>query len=482
MQKLILLSLFIITTSVSKAQLVTIPDSSFLSFLELNFPSAVVVSTYLDTSAVEITKETSIDCSGLNIKDLFGIQFFDSLKELKCYDNQLTYLPALPNSLTLLYCWSNQLSNLPELPSSLEQVSLSKNQLTNLPSLPSSVKILECGNNQLTKLPLLPISLVSIHCEDNQLTNLPKLHDSIVVLLCNNNQLTELPDLPESLLRLNCSENQLTSLPFLPSELISVNCSSNQLTSLPTLPSSLELLSCVSNQLTTLPSLNNSLEWLSCTNNQLTILPDLPSSLERLYCDSNHLTTLPSLNDSLEWLNCSNNQLTTLPALTNSLRYLNGGFNDIIEVDISKNLKLFSLLLNDNALLKLNVRNGNNKYLDLNTIRNPNLKCITVDDEEWSMTNWTSNVDSMTGFSENCLASIFNPLVKFTICPNPSSDIIHLQNINRGHITIYNLLGKTVMHRRLEEGYLDISSLLSGQYIIQVDFDNKVYRSRLVKD
>ena len=123
----------------------------------------------------------------------------NNIISISCYDNQLTELPTLPDSLKYLNCNNNQLTELPTLPDSLTQLYCYKNQLTNLPTLPDSLKELYCSNNQLTELPSLPDSLIKLCCWNNKLTELPTLPDNLKKILCSDNKLTELPDLPDSL-------------------------------------------------------------------------------------------------------------------------------------------------------------------------------------------------------------------------------------------------------------------------------------------
>ena len=48
----------------------------------------------------------------------------------------------------------------------------------------------------------------------------------------------------------------------------------------------------------------------------------------------------------------------------------------------------------------MNIKNGANDFvLSLNSINNPSLACILVDDAAYSTTNWT-NIDETTSFSD----------------------------------------------------------------------------------
>jgi uncharacterized repeat protein (TIGR01451 family) len=298
-----------------------IPDSAFRVFLRTSYPTCMVGDSLITNCAAVISEDT-VDVSGRQIKNLDGIQYFVSLKELQCSFNQLMSIPTLPSSLQNLYCIFNQLTSLPTLPSNLQNLYCSNNFLTLLSPLPNSLHTISCSQNQLTSLPTLPSSLQTLDCSYNQLMFLPPLPSSVHTIACIQNQLTSLPTLPSSLQTLDCSYSQLTSLPTLPSGLETLYCWNNLLSSLPTLPSSLQFLDFASNYISSLPTLPSSLKSLSCGNNQLTSLPTLPSSLKSLSCGNNQLTSLPNLSINLISLACHNNQLTSLPSLPDSLYFL----------------------------------------------------------------------------------------------------------------------------------------------------------------
>ena len=90
---------------------------------------------------------------------------------------KLTVLPDISKciNLTELYCYENKLTQLPELPNSLRCLSFDDNQLTQLPKLPNSLGYLSCSLNKLTQLSNLPNSLVNLYCSYNQITEIPAL-------------------------------------------------------------------------------------------------------------------------------------------------------------------------------------------------------------------------------------------------------------------------------------------------------------------
>jgi len=132
-----------------------IPDINFINKLKDLFPEAFE-NELLDINNGKIINSKELYVTGLNIKDLTGIEYFVNLEVLNCYVNQLTTLPELPDTLEKLYCFNNQLTNLPNLPGTLEYLDCSNNILTSLPNLPKRLKDLSCSNNQLTTLPKLP--------------------------------------------------------------------------------------------------------------------------------------------------------------------------------------------------------------------------------------------------------------------------------------------------------------------------------------
>ena len=274
MKKLIFTCLlFVFFANIIKAQFVEIPDSNFRNVLKTIYPICFNASNQMDTTCSAIVNEIELYLYRKNIESIEGIQYFKNLKELFCYESNLSSLPVLPNSLSLLDCSFNQLSSLPSLPSSLTHLNCENNQLSSLPSLPSSLTYLNCGNNPLKSLPSLPSSLTGLYCYANQLSSLPSLPGSLTGLYCGGNLLSSLPPLPSSLYQLYCNNNQLSSLPALPSSLSFLHCFDNQLSSLPALPNSLGVLECFNNQLTSLPSLPSSLYYLNCHENPLNCLP-----------------------------------------------------------------------------------------------------------------------------------------------------------------------------------------------------------------
>ncbi|MBT3611896.1 MAG: hypothetical protein HN522_03010 [Flavobacteriales bacterium] len=78
--------------------------------------------------------------------------------------------------------------------------------------------------------------------------------------------------------------------------------------------------------------------------------------------------------------------------------------NQLLFLDLSNNAQLFEVSCGSNQLTYIDVRNGNNSGLwYFNSINNPSLACIDVNDVAAAEYNWA--IDSWTNFSSNCNAT-----------------------------------------------------------------------------
>jgi uncharacterized repeat protein (TIGR01451 family) len=374
---LILLALLFCLTNTKAQNYVTINDTSFASWLQINIPAAML-GNQMDTTHIDVTSRRQIIIQNKHIANLDGIQYFDSLITLNCsvnvYDTiniRLSNLPKLPSMLDTIICDGNRIDSLPQLPNGLLYLTCSQNSLDSLPTLPNGIKLIDCWGNQLSSLPTLPDSLIHFNCCNNNLQTMPTLPIGLTTFSCSNNNLQGLPTLSDSLSIMNCSYNPLQTLPALPNKLTHLVCMSNQLSTLPALPNTLTDLTCSSNSLSALPALPNSLINLDCNTNILSSLPALPASLVYLDCSTNQLTTLPSLPNSLNIINCASNNITTLPTLPNAL----------YKLICSNNTSLGSLPALPNTLAILYCDNDGlqglpalpNSLVDLNCSSNPNI-------------------------------------------------------------------------------------------------------------
>ena len=334
---------FLLNTA--KAQFVTIPDINFVAWLNNNGYSQCLNGNQLDTTCPAVVNAVIVSCSGSNISDLTGIEYFTSLDTLLAYNNPLTTLPPLPATLTHLECGSYSLTSLPTLPPGLIYLDCSLGNLTVLPALPNTLEFFYCDNNLITSIPSLPTSLVYFSCQHNLISSLPALPATLQTLYCGYNPITSLPVLPGGLLYLSCIGDSIATFSILPASLYTFAFGSPTLTNIPPIPVNVtqldieqtnfanisitwptNLLSfyCTNNpHLNSLPPLPSSISYLGCSRDSLTSLPPLPSSLIQLDCSQNLLTIMPSLPAGVTGISCEFNLFTSLPALPASLSYLN---------------------------------------------------------------------------------------------------------------------------------------------------------------
>lgn len=134
------------------------------------------------------------------------------------------------------------------------------------------------------------------------------------------------------------------------------------------------------------------------------------TSLTDLRCFDNSISSIDvSNNPGLVYFNCQDNLLTSLDVSNNpSLGYFNCFNNSIIDLDVSNNPALIMFQCYNNALTSLNLGNGANTSLSIfDATINPNLTCIDVDDDVYSLANW-SNIDAQTSYSTDCSACLVN--------------------------------------------------------------------------
>jgi hypothetical protein len=323
--------------TITRAQWVSIPDTNFGRWLNSSGFSQCLqgnstIGWQMDTMCSYVRSAKIFTAHAQQIEDLTGIQYFDSLQQFGCNNNNLSALPPLPPMLKHLSLDGQYSSNpalaissLPDLPGTLITLSCRSNNLTTLPALPTGLQSIDCRDNAITFLPALPATLTYLNVDVNLLSTLPALPAGLPYISCNDNPITVLPALPVSLTQLSCSRCSLALLPALPLGLRTLYCNQNSLSSLPALPDSLREFTCPYNLLTTLPALPDQLQVLTCSYNLLTALPTLPAKLQMLSCVNNSITQLPVLPESFYELWCNNNPLTALPTLPASLKRLYAG-------------------------------------------------------------------------------------------------------------------------------------------------------------
>ena len=194
-KQLIIIAGFL-SCSFAYSQNVIIPDANFKAYLVGN--SNINTNGDAEIQLTEANNFTGfIDCSSKNIASLTGIEAFVKLKQLICYDNQLTSLDTSKNiALTSLECGSNQLTNLIVSPSTtLSTINCDQNQLNTIDvSKNTGLDILDCSNNKLINIDVSKNQALDfLACYSNQITNLDlSKNTALTQLLCSDNKLISL--------------------------------------------------------------------------------------------------------------------------------------------------------------------------------------------------------------------------------------------------------------------------------------------------
>ncbi|WP_201918622.1 T9SS type A sorting domain-containing protein [Aquimarina mytili] len=386
------------------AQETIIPDPSFeQALIDLGIDSDNELNGVVLTE--DINTVTNLNIFNKDISNLTGIEGFESLEVLNCANNRLVNINISQNrALIDLNCSSNQIDNLDVSNNgSLEKLNCQDNILTELILINTSgeafnpeLETLDVASNQIQNIDISKNEmLISFKCSNNRLTNLEvDSNTKLEELFCSNNQLDALEVSANSFLRnLLCASNQIKELNLIANDSLRfIDLSDNQLSTLETTSNRFITNLIVSNnQLAELNlSMNDSLEVLGCSNNQLSLL-----ELEN--------------NKKLETLVSAFNQLTLLDVVENKeLELIDISFNLVSEIDISENDSITSLNCVSNQLTSLNIKNGNNtELITLNTINNPNLYCIEVDNISEIGDGWFK--DNIASYKETCEPLTFVP-------------------------------------------------------------------------
>ncbi len=477
----------------ANAQNVNIPDANFKAALVANASINTNMDAEIQVSEASVFSG-AINVSQLYITDLTGIETFTVLTNLNCSGNQLTSVNVSANSaLTNLNCSGNQ------------------NQLTNLNVTGcTALTFLDCSGNfyYFTNLDVSSCTaLTTLNCAYNRLTSLNVSSCTTLTYLdCSNNQIAGLDVSSNSALTyLDCSENckPPMMLPegnfsdyvyFLDSLDVTANialtilkCNNNGLLSLNTTGlTALTYLDCSFNPRGFFNGMK-SYVWCHYSSPLLNFLSN--TALSYLNCSGNVLQSLDvSACTALTYLDCSDEQewapenqicetpqLTSLDVSANSLlTNLDIAYNSLSTLDVSANTLLTNLMCNDNQLTSLDVKNGNNiNMITFNALGNPSLSCIEVDDAQWSIANWSNNINSTAFFSENCSGvSVLDANKNGVILayPNPTTGTIYLSAA--GNITLRDLSGKLLLEQK-NTNQFDISGLPAGMYFLHFGENNQ---------
>ena len=206
------------------------PDETFRKYLE-QFDKDY--DGYLGTAERNAVKQIVV--WNMDIRNLYGIQFFPNLKYLNCNGNQLTSLDVHENTaLEYLSCAENQLTSLDvRQNAALQSLYCYNNQLTSLDvSKNTALEELSCNQNKLSSLDVSNnTALDELYCAKNQLTELDVSQNTGLKLLqCYSNRLSSLDVSKNTALEeLSCNQNQLSSLDVSQTAVTTLDASNNKI-------------------------------------------------------------------------------------------------------------------------------------------------------------------------------------------------------------------------------------------------------------
>jgi hypothetical protein len=96
-------------------------------------------------------------------------------------------------------------------------------------------------------------------------------------------------------------------------------------------------------------------------------------------------------------------------------------------------------------------------------------------DSQWGLVPVTCDVLSNPYFDEN---------IAFNFYPNPTYNILHIENLNQqiiADITVLDITGKVVITVNANESQIDVSALKAGLYFVKITSNNKVYDGKFIK-
>jgi Leucine-rich repeat (LRR) protein len=365
----------------------------------------------LDIEGVE-----ELDLNSLSIEDLTGIEAFTALQFLNCGDNNIETLNLSSNTnLEEFYCYRNY---------DLFFINLANcTKLIALDAVGTRLDSLDLQDNIALEYLYIGSDGLFGSYLDLDLTNNPALfvlHISDIHLESidlSNNHMLAIIDITQSFL----------------SELDVSNC--------------------------------DNLKYLFCFSNELTSL-DVSNNLELKVLDCGAWTTEHPANSFTE-LDLTNN--INLEQLDCEYAFLDSP----VDIDLSNSSNLVHVNLVYSNLSSLNIANGNNENLGLNT-HYSTIDCINVDSEAIATianadeNDWTEEDEVI--YSADCagIGVAEEEYAAISVYPNPVKDMLY---VNLGSsplhkVVLYNVLGQEILVSTDSE--IDMSVFPSGMYYVSV--------------
>ncbi|HMB99974.1 MAG TPA: T9SS type A sorting domain-containing protein [Flavobacteriaceae bacterium] len=209
-------------------------------------------------------------------------------------------------------------------------------------------------------------------------------------------------------------------------------------------------------------------------------------------CSSLTSITMPGAGSQLDILEANDAALTSIDLSNNVLlETLNIHANQLVELDLSLNTALTSVICTNQGsattLTSLDMRNGTNATVYVDSDSNNNLTCIFVDDDtEPNLGTWSIDINS--NFVENqgecdLLGTDDKVLTAFSMYPNPARGSVSiLSKTQSSKLEVYSITGKLVLTKELSygENSVGLTSLSSGVYLARFTSENRSETKKLI--
>ncbi len=220
------------------------------------------------------------------------------------------------------------------------------------------------------------------------------------------------------------------------------------------------------------------------TNLDITQCPNI-KNLNLLNCAFSELDISNNLNISALVLN--DNPISSIDLTAHTELYDLSCSRTMIDTLFLQNASNFTIIFAQDANLRyVDLRNDNNENVAVYDTRgNPELRCVFVDDPAYSTANWT-DVDPTTTFVAtkaecNDLAIDENTHLNLQLFPNPASSYFSVVGEAAIEtITLYDLNGTVVKTFQDGAPSYDITSLSTGIYFVQMRTSKTTQITKLI--
>ncbi|WP_109852144.1 T9SS type A sorting domain-containing protein [Aquimarina sp. AU58] len=228
-------------------------------------------------------------------------------------------------------------------------------------------------------------------------------------------------------------------------------------------------------------------------------------NISGLFMRSNLITELDlSSNLNIRVVQVDDNRISKMNLGNNIvLEALYCSFNELVDIDVSKYPVLSLVDCRNNPDLKtLDIANGNNYGSNFFcwAENNPKLTCINIDRGFTPPTNWHWRKDATAAYSDICVQSSTGGLIDLgplsdevpesgkkvsndiIVYPNPANNFVNIRSEEKiKKLTLYTFVGEQVLEKQ-NTPELDISEMNRGIYWLVIDTKSKTLRKKIIKE